>query len=69
MPITLKIKQMHSGGNHSDTILQDLNGVVLGQAVYDPARAQFAFVPDNQDIQLNTNDQTTIVNLLNSMSR
>jgi len=69
MPITVKTKQMHSGGNHSAVVLRDINGVDLGQAVYDPARGQFAFIPSDHDVVLSAADQTAIVNLLNSLSR
>jgi len=69
MPITLKIKQMHSGGNHSAILYRDVNNVELGVAVWDPARGQFAFSPFDNDLVLSSSDQTTIVNLLNGLGR
>lgn len=59
--------QQHSGGNHSALVLD--RDVRLGLAVYDPARAQFAFMPDNHDIQLSAADQASIVTILNALTR
>jgi len=33
MPITVKTKQMRSGGNYPAVVLRDISGVDLGQAV------------------------------------
>ena len=70
MAVTYKVTQQHSGGNHSAIFLEDSTSQKkIGIAVWDPARAQFAFNPDNQDIALSAADQTAIVAILNSLSR
>lgn len=75
MAIRATTVQQHPGGNHSAVITQSVGAgandgaLVLGKAVWDPARAQFAFLPDNQDLVLSAADQASIVAALNSMSR
>jgi len=70
-----KTQQQKLGGNHSAIIARSAgvgsgNGEIpLGKAVYDPARNQFAFHPDNQDIVLSSAEQTEILAILNSLSK
>lgn len=70
-----KTQQQHLGGNHSALIARSAgassgNGEIpLGRAVWDPARAQFAFVPDSHDVVLTSAEQTEIVGILNGLSR
>lgn len=75
MAVRATTVQQHPGGNHSAIITASAGvgasdgNLVLGKAVWDPARAQFAFIPDNQDLVLSAADQAIIVATLNSMSR
>ena len=70
MAVTYKISQQHSGGNHSAVLIEDsVSQRRLGVAFFDPARNQFAFSPDNQDLVLSAPDAATIVTILNSLSR
>ena len=70
-----KSEQQKTGGNHSSVIARSAgassgNGEIpLGRAVYDPARAQFAFIPDLYDVVLTAAEQTEIVAILNGLSR
>jgi hypothetical protein len=59
--------QQHSGGNHSAVILD--RDVRLGLAVWDPARGQFAFSPDNNDLVLSAADAGAITTILNGLSK
>jgi hypothetical protein len=70
MSVAYKILQEHPGGNHSALIVTDLRSCNrLGIAYWDPARGQFAFSPDNQDLVLSAADQTALVTILNGLSR
>ena len=70
-----KNQEQHSGGNHSAIIARSAGAssnsgeIPLGIAVWDPARGQFAFHPNNQDVALSSAEQTEIVGILNSLSR
>lgn len=75
MAFVTKSKQQHTGGNHSAIIVRS-NGastssgeIPIGQAIWDLARAQFAFIPNNQDIVLSAAEQTEIVAILNGLTR
>jgi len=59
--------QQHAGGNHSAIILD--RDVRIGQVIWDPARAQFCFRPDDHDIALSAADLASLVAILNSLSR
>jgi hypothetical protein len=70
MAVTYHILQQKSGGNHSAIFIEDpVSQKKIGVAVYDPARAQFSFVPDSHDIVLSAADQAAIVAILNGLSR
>lgn len=70
MAVTYIIKQQTSGGNHSAVIVEDLRSQKrLGFAFWDPARGQFAFAPDNENLVLSATDQTALVAILNSLSK
>jgi hypothetical protein len=70
MAVTYKVVQQHTGGNHGAIFIEDIvSQRRLGTAVYDPARNQFAFSSDNNDLVLSSADQTAIVAILNSLSR
>lgn len=70
-----KVKQQKLGGNHSAVIARSAGAssghgeINLGQAVWDPARGQFSFIPADHDVVLSAAEQTEIVNILNSLSR
>jgi len=70
MAVTYRVLQMHDGGNHSCIFIEDnVSQRKLGTGVYDPARAQFAFIPTDHDIQFSAADQASIVSIRNSLSR
>lgn len=70
MAIFAKTGQLQkAGANHSCEIFRDLNSERLGVGVWDPARQQFAFFPDDQGLVLSTADATSIVSILNGLSR
>lgn len=70
MAVTYKTAQQHSGGNHSAVFIEDsASQRRLGIAVWDPARMQFAFSPDNNDLVLSAADAAAIVAILNSLTR
>lgn len=70
MSVTYRITQQHSGGNHDAIFIEDnVSQRKIGNAVYDPARGQFAFIPVDHDIVLSTADTATIVSILNSLSK
>jgi len=66
--LNAKTKQMHSGGNHSYSITRD-NYVEIGQAIYDSARGQYAFVATDHDLVLTSAEKTSIVAILNGLSQ
>jgi hypothetical protein len=56
--------------NHGATIIEDsVSQKRFGVAHWDPARGQFAFSADNNDIVLNAADAAAIVVILSSLSR
>ena len=59
--------QQHGGGNHSAVILD--RDMRLGLAIYDPARGQFAFMPDTHDLVLSAADAAAITTILNGLSK
>jgi hypothetical protein len=67
MDLTVRNVQQHSGGNHSAVVLD--RDKRIGLAIYDSARGQFCFRPDDHDIVLSAADQAAIVATLNSLSR
>ena len=70
-----KAQQQKTGGNHSALIVRNAGAgtnsgaITLGTAIYDPARAQFAFVAQNHDLVLTSAEQTELVGILNSLTR
>ena len=70
MAVTYKVTQQKSGGNHSAIFLEDnLSQREIGIAVWDPARNQFAFHPDNADLALTAADSAAIVSALNLLTK
>ena len=70
MSVAYKVVQSRSGQNHGATIIEDsVSQKRLGVAHWDPARGQFAFQSDNNDLVLSAADQTAIVAILNGLSR
>ena len=45
------------------------NGNRVGQAIYDPARGQFAFIPDAHNLALTASEAAEIVASLNGLSK
>lgn len=60
-----------SGGVHYYVIYNDVAGQSnrIGQAIFDPARAQYAFLPDVHALVLTSAQQTAIVAVLNGLSK
>lgn len=67
MAITARGGQTQHGGNKVHIIVRDFS--TIGKAIYDPARAQFAFVPDNVNGVLSAAELSTIVGILNVLPR
>ncbi len=70
MSVAYKVVQSRAGQNHGATIIEDsLSQKRIGVAHWDPARNNFAFQSDNNDIVLSAADAASIVVILNSLSR
>jgi hypothetical protein len=70
MAVTYKTMQQRSGVPHSAVFLEDnVSQRQIGVAVWDPARSQFCFHADPQDIVLSAADQAAIVTILNGLSK
>jgi hypothetical protein len=70
MAVTYRVFQTHNGGNHGATIIEDnVSQKRIGIVQFDPARNQFAFNPDNNDLVLSAVDQASLVAILNSLSK
>jgi hypothetical protein len=70
MAVTYRNLQQKSGGIHHAIFIEDnVSQKKIGEAVYDPARGQFAFIPADHDIVLSAADKASIVTILNGLSQ
>lgn len=69
MAITAHVVQQKTGGNHSAVINRESHSTPIGTAVWDPARAQFAFIPTDHNIVLTAAEMTSLVSILNGLSK
>ena len=70
MAITYRILQQKSGGAHHATFIEDVvSQRKIGEAVFDTARGQFAFIPMDHDVVLSAADAASIVTILNGLSK
>lgn len=70
MAITAHVTQQKAGGNHSAVINREATGASpIGTAVWDPARAQFAFIPADHNVVLTAAEMTSIISILNGLSK
>ena len=67
MTINAKINLQADGGNAY--FILDRDGSPIGKAIWDPARGQFAFLPEPVDLVLDAATLAAVVTTLNGLSK